>query len=675
MRSFRQMGWGFVLSGLLAGNACAVTRYVNVSNATPAAPYASWGAASTNIQAAIDEAATGDEILVAPGTYRIAASLQIPASKTLTLRSTQSRAAVVDAQRLCEVLLVNGTNSVVEGFTLRNGVAVNYGGGAYLGRASTLRDCLVTSNRAWGAGGVMMQDDGAVVENCTIVSNLATYWGGGVVIYDTTEGLVKDCLIADNVASNYGGGVAFQGAGTVSNCWIADNRAVLENAGGASLENGGNLVNCVVVGNQAKTRAGGVYATAGRVANCTISGNVASDDYGGGLHLADSVTSRNCIVYYNSAPADANVHLAGSAVFTHGCTIPAVGTAAIVNEPVFANRDLRDFHLLPGSPCIDAGAPDQAPGDDYDGNPRPVAGRVSEPAEFDVGAYEYVRAVFVPADFDGDGIADLVVYHPATGNWHGLLSAESGGVMKFGWASAIPVPADFDGDGQQDLAVYHPATGNWHVRSSETELTQVTPFGWSATVPVPGDYDGDGKADLAVFHQAAGRWHFICTTAGRYSVQWGWATTIPVPADYDGDGKTDIAVYHPPSGLWQILKSSTGGAIQKTWGWSSALPVPADYDGDGKVDIAVFHRATGTWRIFYSGGGSRTKVFGWSSTIPVAADYDGDGTADLAVYHPATGNWHILKSTTGGTLVKNWGWSAAKPTLLYPMIHSWFRLP
>ena len=103
--------------------------------------------------------------------------------------------------------------------------------------------------------------------------------------------------------------------------------------------------------------------------------------------------------------------------------------------------------------------------------------------------------------------------------------------------------------------------------------------------------------------------------------------------------------------------------------------MPADYDGDGKADVAVFHRATGTWRISYSGGGSLTKQFGWSSAIPVAADYDGDGAADIAIYHPASGNWHILKSTTGGIRVQNWGWSAAKPALLYPQIHSWFSLP
>ncbi len=283
--------------------------------------------------------------------------------------------------------------------------------------------------------------------------------------------------------------------------------------------------------------------------------------------------------------------------------------------------------------------------------------------------------VSAEGDVDGDGTADLSVYHPATGNWHVLFNTGARWLLPWGWSATLPVPADYNGDGMLDFAVYHPATGNWHIQESATGRPRQIQFGWSATVPLPGDYDGDGRADLAVYHPAAGRWYFLCSTAGRYSVQWGWSSAIPVPADYDGDGITDVAVYHPASGLWQILKSSTGGAIQKRWGWSTTLPVPADYDGDGRADVAVFHRASGTWYVAYSGGGSRTQPFGWSTTIPVAADYDGDGAADLAVYHPATGNWYVLKSTTGGIRTQNWGWSSAIPTLLYPLIHSWFGLP
>ncbi len=278
-------------------------------------------------------------------------------------------------------------------------------------------------------------------------------------------------------------------------------------------------------------------------------------------------------------------------------------------------------------------------------------------------------------DFDGDGVSDIGVFHPKLGNWHLAFGGGGGQLQQFGWSQILPVPADYDGDGATDFAVYHPATGNWYVRESSNGQTLQTQFGWSALVPLPGDYDGDGRADLAVYYPAEGRWYFLCTTAGRYTVQWGWSAAIPVPADYDGDGKTDIAVYHAASGNWYIFKSSDGQKLTQAHGFSTAIPVPADYDGDGRADIAVLHRGTGTWRIKYSGGGSLYQQFGWSATIPVEADYDGDGKADLAVYHPQSGNWYVLKSTTGETTVRNWGWSEAKPTLLYPMIHSWFGLP
>ncbi len=674
MNAFRNAGFACFLGLSIVGSSFAATRYVNVSNATPAAPYTTWESASVSIQPAIDVAVSGDEILVAPGVYLVANAVNIPAGKTLALRSTLSREAVIDAQRLDRGVYISGANSLVEGFTVRNGLTVGAGGGVVMMAASTVRDCRVVSNQAADAGGIVLRAAPTLVENCTIESNLAASAGGGVLLYGSYAGLLNRCVIRGNVATNYGGGVSAQAAGTVSNCWIADNRAVLMEGGGVCIDEACTLINTVLVGNQATGVGGGVFSSkGGYVAHCTVVSNI-SASAGGGIRSAVAITSWNNVVYYNVAPVGPNFSDT-FAVLSNNCTTPSLGGSNFTNAPAFVDLAGRNYHLAEGSPCIDAGADTPAVGDDYDGNSRPRSGSPGDPARYDVGAFEYGVGGAVEGDFDSDGIADLVVYHPATGNWHGLLSTASGGILPFGWSAALPVPADFDGDGEADLAVYHPATGNWHIRESDSETTHVTQFGWSATVPLPGDYDGDGRADLAVYHPAAGRWYFLCSTAGRYSVQWGWSSAIPVPADYDGDGITDIAVYHPASGLWQILKSSTGGAINASWGWSSAIPVPADYDGDGQADVAVFHRASGTWYISYSGGGSRTQAFGWSTTIPVAADYDGDGEADIAVYHPATGNWHILKSTTGGIRTQNWGWSATKPVLLYPLIHTWFGLP
>ena len=144
MRTNRSSGLACFLGLAFVCPASAATRYVDVSNATPAAPYTSWGSAATNIQTAIEAATSGDEILVAPGIYYLRGdTIYIPSDKTLTLRSTHSREAILDAEGLNQGMAIYGTNSLVEGFTIRNGGGawLVEGGGVKIGKSSTLRDC------------------------------------------------------------------------------------------------------------------------------------------------------------------------------------------------------------------------------------------------------------------------------------------------------------------------------------------------------------------------------------------------------------------------------------------------------------------------------------------------------------------------------------------------------
>ena len=393
--TIREIVGFFLIWGLVSiSSSSAATRYVNVSNATQAAPYTNWAMAATSIQPAIDAATSGDEILVAPGIYRISHFVEIPEAKTLILRSTLSREAVLDAQGLCPGVSIRGSGSVFEGFTVQNGV----GGGITVGAICTVRDCLVRWNQAYGGGGIFFYYPGVVADS-TIQSNLATYWGGGVAFNDTTGRLVR-CVIRDNLASNYAGGVACQYGGTVSNCWIFNNRAIAGDGGGCHLSQGGELVNSVVAGNSAGNTGGGVFSSGpdlvfSPVINCTIVSNAAAIR-AGGVEAGYNTRLLNDIIYFNAAPTNANLYNHNDySIVSNCCVTPDFGWPNLTNAPAFVDAGAGDFRLATASFCIDAGTTNGAPGTDIDGNPRPRIGMPKVelpdplPPQCDMGAYEY----------------------------------------------------------------------------------------------------------------------------------------------------------------------------------------------------------------------------------------------------------------------------------------------
>lgn len=407
MRAFRSVVLSGFLGGMFLSSSFAVTRYVNVSNAAPAAPFINWSMAATAIQPAIDAAASGDEILVAPGTYRLTGSaVEIPPGKTLTLRSTQSRAAIIDAQGQSPGVKIRGIDSVFAGFTVCNGTNDNRGGGIVVAQPCTVRDCLVVSNRAFGGGGLLVfgEATNARVEGCTLSDNVVDESGGGVALYNNSHGCLDRCIIRNNVAANFGGGVWIQMAGTVSNCWISGNQAVKSDGGGVYMScegttNPAAIVNSVIFSNTATRFGGGVYSigpvgTLSPVVNCTIVSNEAGEDGGG----AYAYTTRfiNDIIYFNSAPTNANLdaHASlNSCLISNCCTTSNYYWPSITNAPAFVDAGAGDFRLATASFCIDAGTTIGAPSADINGNPRPRQGMPSFGAasttNCDMGAYEY----------------------------------------------------------------------------------------------------------------------------------------------------------------------------------------------------------------------------------------------------------------------------------------------
>ena len=102
-------------------------------------------------------------------------------------------------------------------------------------------------------------------------------------------------------------------------------------------------------------------------------------------------------------------------------------------------------------------------------------------------------------------------------------------VEYFGLPTDQLVPADYDGDGRADIAVWRPSNGFWYWISSRDKSFNSYQFGLTGDKAVPGDYDGDGKTDFALFRPSNGVWYIQQSTKGFRAEPFGLSTDIQIP--------------------------------------------------------------------------------------------------------------------------------------------------
>jgi predicted outer membrane repeat protein len=297
---------------------CAVFGPVGAVHATTWVVDQGGGGDFTTIQAAIAAAATGDEIVVQPGTYVenldcVGKNLNVRSAQGAAVTTIDGSAGAVGSASCVTYRNGENTTAVLEGFSIVGGLGTQYNGRLEM----EVRDTLV-------GGGVYCDGASPRIVNCVFSENACTYAAG--VFVDQADPQITGCTFIDNTAATYGGAIAGPGSSpTIQNCLFEGNYAGAGD-GTIHLALPCEITDCVFRNNEARAGAainsGGVGADF-HVARCIFEGNIAHETHGGAIRVHEaSPIIEDCLFVGNHAALDggALMDLDGGGAIVQHCT-------------------------------------------------------------------------------------------------------------------------------------------------------------------------------------------------------------------------------------------------------------------------------------------------------------------------------------------------------------------
>jgi VCBS repeat protein len=220
----------------------------------------------------------------------------------------------------------------------------------------------------------------------------------------------------------------------------------------------------------------------------------------------------------------------------------------------------------------------------------------------------------VAADFDEDGILDLAVADNEVGAMRILRGLGTGGVGAGRFASPLSYllparasavgTADFDGDGILDLVAACPLSAIYLARGQGAGGTGDGTFASFIEVPAGpdpfefaiGDFNGDGNLDLMVGNGSFAGTRFVAGTgtgtfAAPATVTSGTNVSAVLDADLDHDGIKDLVLTISDADRLEILHGRGNGTFtpvdQVTLSLYPQNGAVGDFNEDGSLDLAI----------------------------------------------------------------------------------------